>query len=127
MVLGGTSDDIEGMIAVADEVRMEARTTIGRIRDLGVHLVMLTGYNERIARVIDEAVELEEFRAKLLPAKKVRAVERLDSEVDGVVTVGDGVNDAPALAAAMVGVAMGGRRTDAALETADGALMINDL
>ncbi|MFB6308584.1 MAG: HAD-IC family P-type ATPase, partial [Haloarculaceae archaeon] len=89
--------------------------------------VMLTGDNERTARAIAEQVGVDEFRAELLPDEKVAEIERLADEGDGVAMVGDGVNDAPALATATVGVAMGAAGTDTALETADIALMADDL
>ncbi|MFW6448126.1 MAG: heavy metal translocating P-type ATPase [Halobacteriota archaeon] len=129
VVLVGTEDELEGIIAVADEVRPEARGAIDRLHDLGVErVVMLTGDNERTARAIAEAVGVDEYRAGLLPEAKVEAVRELDAEADGgVAMVGDGVNDAPALATATVGIAMGAAGTDTALETADVALMGDDL
>ncbi|GGM73742.1 cadmium-transporting ATPase [Halarchaeum rubridurum] len=128
VILVGTEDELEGVIAVADEVRPEARRAVARLHDLGVeHVVMLTGDNERTARAIAEEVGVDEFRAELLPDEKVEAIQDLDGEYDGVAMVGDGVNDAPALATATVGVAMGAAGTDTALETADIALMSDDL
>ncbi|WP_256300740.1 heavy metal translocating P-type ATPase [Haloarchaeobius salinus] len=128
VVLVGTEDELEGVIAVADEVRPEAARTVARLRELGVeHTIMLTGDNERTARAIAEQVGVDEFRAELLPDEKVAAIEELNDEYDGVAMVGDGVNDAPALATATVGVAMGAAGTDTALETADIALMGDDL
>ncbi|MFC4408336.1 heavy metal translocating P-type ATPase [Haloarchaeobius iranensis] len=128
VVLVGTEDELEGVIAVADEVRPDAARTVTRLRELGVqHTIMLTGDNERTARAIAEQVGVDEFRAGLLPDEKVAAIEALNDEYDGVAMVGDGVNDAPALATATVGVAMGAAGTDTALETADIALMSDDL
>ncbi|WP_232701756.1 heavy metal translocating P-type ATPase [Halobacterium wangiae] len=128
VVLVGTEDELEGVVAVADEVRPEAAASVQRLRDLGVErTVMLTGDNERTARAIAEAVGVDEFRAELLPEEKVEAVEQLTAEFEAVAMVGDGVNDAPALATATVGVAMGAAGTDTALETADIALMGDDL
>ncbi|AGN01643.1 zinc-transporting ATPase [Salinarchaeum sp. Harcht-Bsk1] len=129
VVLVGTDDELEGVIAVADEVRPEAKRTIERLRDLGVdRTVMLTGDNERTARAIAEQVGVDEFQAELLPEEKVEAVEKLDADTEGgVAMVGDGINDAPALATATVGVAMGAAGTDTALETADVALLSDDL
>ena len=128
VVLVGTEDELEGVIAVADEVRPEARAAVERLRDLGVErTVMLTGDNERTARAIAEQVGVDEFQAELLPDEKVAHVESLVAETDGVAMVGDGINDAPALATATVGVAMGAAGTDTALETADIALMSDDL
>jgi Cd2+/Zn2+-exporting ATPase len=129
VVLVGTEDELEGVVAVADEVRPEARWTVSRLRELGVErTVMLTGDNERTARAIGERVGVDEVRAELLPDEKVAAVEQLDANSEGgVAMVGDGVNDAPALATATVGVAMGAAGTDTALETADVALMADDV
>jgi len=128
VVLVGTDDELEGVIAVADEVRPEAKAAVQRLRDLGVeHTVMLTGDNERTAGAIAEQVGVDDFRAELLPEQKVAAVEDLTDEYEAVAMVGDGVNDAPALATATVGVAMGAAGTDTALETADIALMGDDL
>jgi Cd2+/Zn2+-exporting ATPase len=128
VVLVGTEDEIEGIIAVADEIRPAAKQTIQRLHDLGVEqIIMLTGDNERTARAIATEVGIDEFRAELLPDEKVEAIKELDEQYDGVAMVGDGVNDAPALATATVGVAMGAAGTDTALETADIALMSDDL
>ncbi|MXR43096.1 cadmium-translocating P-type ATPase [Halobaculum sp. WSA2] len=128
VVLVGTEDEIEGVIAVADDIRPEAEAAIQRLHDLGVeHIVMLTGDNERTARAIAEEVGVDEFRAELLPDEKVEAIKELDEQYDGVAMIGDGVNDAPALATATVGIAMGAAGTDTALETADIALMSDDL
>ncbi|MBV0926069.1 cadmium-translocating P-type ATPase [Halomicroarcula limicola] len=128
VVLVGTEDELEGVIAVADEVRPEAKRAVARLKDLGVErTVMLTGDNERTARAIAEEVGVDDYRAELLPDQKVEAIEGLVAEHDGVAMVGDGINDAPALATATVGVAMGAAGTDTALETADIALMSDDL
>ncbi|GAB7093390.1 heavy metal translocating P-type ATPase [Halolamina litorea] len=128
VVLVGTEDEIEGVVAVADDIRDEAAAAVARLHDLGVeHVVMLTGDNERTARAIAEEVGVDEFRAELLPEDKVDAVTELDETYGGVAMVGDGINDAPALATATVGVAMGAAGTDTAIETADIALMGDDL
>jgi Cd2+/Zn2+-exporting ATPase len=128
VVIVGTDEEIEGVIAVADDVRPEAERAVAGLHDLGVeHVVMLTGDNERTARAIAERVGVDEFRAELLPEDKVDAVQELDEQYGGVAMVGDGINDAPALATATVGVAMGAAGTDTALETADIALMGDDL
>jgi Cd2+/Zn2+-exporting ATPase len=129
VVLVGTADELEGVVAVADEVRPEAKRTVERLKALGItRTVMLTGDNERTAHSIAERVGVDEYRAELLPDKKVDAIEELDRETDGgIAMVGDGINDAPALATATVGVAMGAAGTDTALETADIALMSDDL
>jgi Cd2+/Zn2+-exporting ATPase len=128
VVLVGTDDELEGLIAVADEVRPAAKLAIERLRDLGVErTVMLTGDNERTARAIADEVGVDDYRAELLPEEKVDAIGSLTAEYDGVAMVGDGINDAPALATATVGVAMGAAGTDTALETADIALLSDDL
>jgi Cd2+/Zn2+-exporting ATPase len=129
VVLVGTETELEGVVAVADEVRPEARWAVARLRELGVErTVMLTGDNERTARAVAAEVGVDDFRAELLPDEKVAAVEALVAESDDrVAMVGDGVNDAPAMATATVGVAMGAAGTDTALETADVALMGDDL
>ena len=128
VVLVGSEDALEGVIAVADELRPEARATIARLQDLGVEAVlMLTGDNERTARAIATELGVDDYRAELLPEEKVGAVQALQATHDGVAMVGDGVNDAPALATADVGIAMGAAGTDTALETADVALMSDDL
>ncbi|WP_227352824.1 heavy metal translocating P-type ATPase [Haladaptatus salinisoli] len=126
VVIVGTEDELEGVVAVADEVRDGAGEAVARLRDLGVsRVVMLTGDNEGTARTIAERVGVDEYRAELLPEEKVAAVEELAD--GGVAMVGDGINDAPAMAAATVGIAMGAAGTDTAIETADVALMGDDL
>ncbi|AJF26586.1 cadmium ABC transporter ATPase [Haloarcula sp. CBA1115] len=129
VVIVGTDDEIEGIIAVADEVRPEAEAAVSRLRDLGVErTVMLTGDNERTAGAIAREVGVDDYRAELLPDEKVAAIDGLVEEYEeGVAMIGDGINDAPALASATVGVAMGAAGTDTALETADIALMSDDL
>ena len=128
VVLVGTETDLLGAVAIADEVRPSARRAVQRLQDLGVdHVVMLTGDNEGTARAIAEQVGVDGYRAGLLPDQKVTAVETLQAEYGDVAMVGDGINDAPALATAEVGVAMGAAGTDTALETADIALMSDDI
>ncbi|WP_423751485.1 heavy metal translocating P-type ATPase [Salinirarus marinus] len=128
VVLVGTDTALVGVIAVADEVRPAAARAVERLHDLGVaHVVMLTGDNEGTARAIAERVGVDEYRADLLPGEKVDAVEALQAEYGDVAMVGDGINDAPALATADVGIAMGAAGTDTALETADIALMGDDI
>ena len=117
-----------GLIAVADEIRPEARDALQALRAKGVeHIIMLTGDNERVARAIAEQAGVDEFRASLLPEEKVIAVRELQKTYGSVGMVGDGVNDAPALALADVGIAMGAAGTDVALEVADVVLMSDDL
>ncbi|GAB3706710.1 heavy metal translocating P-type ATPase [Halorubrum pallidum] len=128
VVLVGTESAFLGAIAVADEVRPEAARVVSRLRDLGVErVVMLTGDNEGTARAVAERTGIDEHRAGLLPEDKVDAVEALRAEYGAVAMVGDGINDAPAMATADVAVAMGAAGTDTALETADIALMGDDV
>ena len=117
-----------GIVAVADEVRPEAPRALAALRQAGVRrTVMLTGDNRGTARAVSEQLGITEYYAELLPEDKVRIVRELEAHGERVAFVGDGVNDAPALAAATVGVAMGAAGTDVALETADVALMADDL
>jgi len=117
-----------GLIAVADTVRPAARRVVEELRRQGItHLVMLTGDNARVANAVAAEIGISEWRAGLLPEEKVAAVRELVATRGPVAMVGDGVNDAPALAAATVGVTMGGAATDVALETADVVLMADDL
>jgi Cd2+/Zn2+-exporting ATPase len=117
-----------GVIALADTLRPEAALTMQALKRLGVsRTIMLTGDNSRAASAMAAAVGVTDFRAELMPADKVAAVHALVEEFGQVAMVGDGVNDAPALANATVGIAMGGAGTDVALETADVALMGDDL
>ena len=128
VVLVGTEERLVGVVAVADEIRPEAKRVIERLHDLGIgHVVMLTGDNEVTARAVGDAAGVDEVRAELLPEEKAEAVAALDAEYGGVLMLGDGVNDAPALATATVGVAMGAAGTDTAVESADVALMADDL
>ena len=117
-----------GVIGVADRVRDAALGLAGRLRPLGVtHVAMLTGDDVRAARTVAAAVGVDECLAELLPAGKVDAIGAIRRAHGTVMMVGDGVNDAPALAASDLGVAMGAAGSDVALETADAALMADDL
>jgi Cd2+/Zn2+-exporting ATPase len=128
VVIVGTESELLGAIAIADEVRPASKWAVERLHELGVErVVMLTGDNEGTARAIAEQVGVDEYRAELLPDEKVDAVEELQAEYGEVAMVGDGINDAPALATAEVGIAMGAAGTDTALETADIALMGDDV
>jgi Cd2+/Zn2+-exporting ATPase len=127
VIVVGNEDRVEGLIAVADKVREEAVETIERLHEQDIQTVMLTGDNERTGKAIAEQVGVGEYHAELLPEQKVEKIQSLVEKYDGVAMVGDGVNDAPALATATVGVAMGAAGTDTALETADVALMGDDL
>jgi Cd2+/Zn2+-exporting ATPase len=118
----------QGYVAVADTLRAEAPGVIDDLHHTGIqHTVMLTGDGEDAARVIADQVRVDEFHAALLPDQKVEAVESLLDQYGQVGMVGDGINDAPALARATVGIVMGAAGSDVALETADIALMADDL
>ncbi|NPA93434.1 MAG: cadmium-translocating P-type ATPase [Chloroflexi bacterium] len=117
-----------GLLTVADTLRPEAPEIVKQLHDLGIEkVVMLTGDNQQVAASIASQVGVDEFYAELLPKDKVRVLERLQKQYGPTAMVGDGVNDAPALALADVGIAMGGAGTDVALETADVVLMADDL
>ncbi|MBI2757773.1 MAG: heavy metal translocating P-type ATPase [Chloroflexi bacterium] len=117
-----------GLIALADTLRREAAPTMSALKQSGVaHTIMLTGDNARSASAIASEVGLTEFRADLMPEDKLTVIRELVAQYGQVAMIGDGVNDAPALANATVGIAMGGAGTDVALETADVALMGDDL
>jgi Cd2+/Zn2+-exporting ATPase len=128
VVVVGNDRHTCGLIGLADRVRDEAATTLEDLRKHGIeHLVMLTGDNQATARAIGEGLGLGEIQAELLPEDKVRAVEALVDRYGSVAMVGDGVNDAPAMARASLGIAMAAAGSDAAIETADVALMSDDL
>ena len=128
VVLVGDERAAWGMIAIRDNLRENAKHAIRQLREAGVEkVVMLTGDNERTARAIAAEAGIDEFHADLKPEDKAVKVRELAERVGHVAMVGDGVNDAPALAEATVGVAMGAAGTDVALETADVALMADDL
>jgi Cd2+/Zn2+-exporting ATPase len=128
LVAVGNDDHICGLIGVADGIRDGVPRVLQELRNLGVRkLVMLTGDNRGTAKAVAEAIGLEDFQAELLPVEKVSAVAKLREMFDSVAMVGDGVNDAPALATATTGIAMGTAGSDAAIETADIALMSDDL
>ncbi|RIK80213.1 MAG: cadmium-translocating P-type ATPase [Planctomycetota bacterium] len=117
-----------GIVAVADQIRPEAAATIAALKRLGIgRIVVLTGDHAIVGQAIARQVKADEVRAGLLPEQKVVELRRLAADREEVAMVGDGVNDAPALAAARVGIAMGGAGTDVALEVADVVLMRDDL
>ncbi len=127
-VLVARSTGVDGIIAVADEARESAREAVEQLRGHGVrHVALLTGDNAVTARALAADLGIDEVAAELLPENKVAVVQRLKKQHGIVAMVGDGVNDAPALAVADVGIAMGVAGTDAALETADVALMADEL
>ncbi len=127
-VLVAHGQTLLGILAMRDEPREAAKDAILKLRDLGVkRTVMLTGDNRLVAEAIGKELGLDEIKAELLPEDKVAAIKELKREYTKVIMIGDGVNDAPAMVEATVGIAMGGAGTDVALETADIALMADDL
>ncbi|HEX6593019.1 MAG TPA: heavy metal translocating P-type ATPase [Bacillota bacterium] len=118
--------EIVALLALKDTIRKNAKETIQQLRNRGIHTVMLTGDNEITAQAVAGEVGIDEYIAECLPDEKVTHVKDLRKKYENVAMVGDGINDAPALASANVGIAMG-QGTDVALETADVVLMKNDL
>jgi len=127
-ILLGDSREIFGVIAIADRLRSEAKEAVQKLKQIGVHkIVMLTGDNEGTAKAIAREAGIDQCFARLLPEDKVEKVKQLRLEGSRIAMVGDGINDAPAMAMADLGIAMGAAGTDIALETADIALMSDDL
>ncbi|WP_442508824.1 heavy metal translocating P-type ATPase [Novipirellula sp. SH528] len=121
------SDRYLGVIGLMDTPREAAKRTIAKLRELGIkRMIMISGDNQQVADAVAKAVGLDEARGDLMPEDKVAEIKKLNSET-GVAMVGDGVNDAPAMASASVGIAMGAAGSDVALETADVALMSDNL
>ncbi len=120
-------DKVIGTIAVADTPRDSSQDVVAALNDLGVATIMLTGDNHTVAQAVGAKVGVTDVRAELLPADKSGAVQALRGQYGRVAMIGDGVNDTPALAAADVGIAMGGAGSAQAIETADVALMADDL
>ncbi len=127
VVLVSHGGQLAGLIAIADEVRTGAVEALQRLSRAGVRTVMLTGDNERSASAIARRVGVDEYRAQLLPTDKVDVVRQLKEQYGSVAMVGDGINDAPAMAVADVGIAMGAAGTDIAIEAGDVVLMSDDL
>jgi Cd2+/Zn2+-exporting ATPase len=127
-VLVALDGAVIGLLGIADEVRPAAREMVRRLRERGIRrIVMLTGDNQATAQAIARQVGIDEVYAGLLPADKLAVIQRLRSSGHVVAMAGDGINDAPALAAADIGIAMGAAGTDVAIETADIALMSDNL
>ena len=125
---GSRGAEVMGVIVIADEVRVEAAATISRLKKLGVEqIVMLTGDNQETAHSVAKAVGIDRVYAQLLPEDKLDVIRGLQQQYQTVAMVGDGINDAPALAQASVGIAMGVSGSDVALETADIVLMADRL
>jgi Cd2+/Zn2+-exporting ATPase len=128
IVVVGNDQHVCGLVALEDQVRPDVTQTLNELRDVGItHLIMLTGDNRPTAEAVARGIGIDEVRAELLPEDKVSAIEALVGIYERVAMIGDGVNDAPALARATIGIAMGAAGTDAAIETADIALMSDDL
>lgn len=128
VVVLGDDDRVRGLLRVADAVREEAASAVAQLARLGIErLVLLTGDNRATAQAVAQAVGIEDVRAELLPHDKVAAIEELVARYGAVAMIGDGIDDAPALASASLGVAMGAAGSDAAVETADVAMMTEDL
>ncbi len=127
-MLFGTESNILAIIAVADEVRESSKEVIAQLHKLGIaHTIMLTGDNNDTAQFIGKEIGVSDIKAELMPEDKLTYIKELKQTYGKVAMIGDGVNDAPALAASTVGIATGGAGTDTALETADVALMGDDL
>lgn len=127
-VILGKRKEALGVLAVRDSTRDQSRHAVSSLRALGVtHLTLLSGDHETSAQRIADEVGIEEYRGALLPQQKIELVERLKVQYGNVAMVGDGINDAPAMAAASIGIAVGAGGSDAALETADVVLMGGDL
>jgi len=128
VVVIGDQRRVIGMITLADAVRVATRDALKRLRDEGIeHIVMLTGDNKPTAEAIARATGVDEVYAELLPQDKVRSIEKLVDKYQRVAMVGDGINDAPAMARATLGISMGAMGSDAAIEASDVALMSDDL
>jgi len=127
VVAVGTEKKILGLIAIKDAIRPEAKQVVADLHRLGMKVTMLTGDNSRVAHAIAQELKIEDVRAELKPEDKIAAIEDLQKQYGSMAMVGDGINDAPALARATIGIAMGTAGTDAAIEAADTALMGDDL
>ncbi len=127
-VLVAHHDEVVGLLAIADEIRPEIAETIRLLKTMGVgRITMLTGDHPQVAEAVARAIGVDDFQAELLPEQKQEFVRKLQAEGHVVGMIGDGVNDAPALALADVGMAMGAAGTDVAIETADVTLMNDDI
>lgn len=127
VVLVSEGKQVMGALAIADKVRDEARDTISRLNALGVQTVMLTGDNQHTASYVAKSLGIGEAYGSLLPDEKVKRIQILKDKHSAVAMVGDGVNDAPSLALSNVGIAMGAKGSDVAIETADIALMNDNI
>ena len=126
-MLVGTESDFIGIIGLSDQLRENAKEVVSTLHAAGKRVVMITGDNQETAKTIANNLGITHFHASLLPEDKLNEIKHLEQQHGKVAMVGDGINDSPALAAASVGIAMGAAGTDTALETADIALMSDDL
>jgi Zn2+/Cd2+-exporting ATPase len=126
-MLVSDGDRVRGVIAVADRIRPTSREVIQQLNELDIKIIMLTGDNATVAHAVAAGVGIGIVRAGLMPEDKLTAVKNLTKEFGSVAMVGDGINDTPALAAATIGISMGGAGSDQALEAADVVLMADDL
>lgn len=126
-IIIGDSKNLLGIISIADQLRTETRETLRTLKQYGIKVIMLTGDNEGTANAIARDAGVDEYLSQLLPEDKVNAVEKLKIKYGKIAMVGDGVNDAPAMAASDIGIAMGAAGTDVAMETGDIVLMADDL
>ena len=121
-------DEFIGMLGLMDTPREKAKETLAQLKEIGIKkMIMLTGDNQKVADAVAEEIGLTEARGSLLPEEKVEAIKKLAEQENKLAMVGDGVNDAPAMANSTVGIAMGAAGSDVALETADIALMADKL
>ncbi|MTW84556.1 heavy metal translocating P-type ATPase [Virgibacillus dakarensis] len=128
VIFVGVNNQLAGIISIADQIRREARETIEHLRALGIkQTIMLTGDNKHSAKKVADQLGIDRVFAEMLPEDKVAQIKQLKAEGKRVAMVGDGINDAPAIALADVGIAMGAVGTDAAMETADVVLMGDNL
>ena len=127
VIVVGNDEGVQGLIALRDEIRPNARTVIKELHAMRIKVAMLTGDNPGTAEAFARELGIDDVRAGLKPDEKIQAIEQLEQRYGPVAMVGDGINDAPALARATVGFAMGAAGTDAAIEAADIALMGDDL